>query len=147
MIAQKNPEEASEAVVVEGASGEPLETTKKKAEAAREDAEEAGEAQVTMETRAMTAREDVEGAGEDLILLAGVVVEEEAGEGAQSRDCLASAGDVVAATGVVGEAEVEVLVQTKEVAMITITTMVLALLATDMALMTTVIERLFGSPR
>ena len=102
---------------------------------------------MTMETRAMTAREDVEGAGEDLILLAGVVVEEEAGEGAQSRDCLASAGDVVAGTGVVGEAEVEVLVQTKEVAMITITTMVLALLATDMVLMTTVIERLFGNHR
>ena len=41
----------------------------------------------------------------------------------------------------------EVLVQTKEVAMITITTMVHALLATDMVLMTTVIERLFGNHR
>ena len=89
MIAQKNPEEVSEAEDVEGVAGELLETT-------RGDAAEAGEALVTMETRAMTAREDVEGAGEDLILLAGVVVEEEAGEGAQLRDCLASAGDVVA---------------------------------------------------
>ena len=111
------------------------------------EAEEAGEAQVTMETRAMTAREDVEGAGEDLILLAGVEVEQEAGEGAQSRDFLASAGDVVAGTGVVGEAEVVATVVIKEPATTMITTMVLALLATDMALMTTVIERLFGSPR
>ena len=126
MIAQKNPEEVSEAEDVEGVAGELSKTTKKKAEA---------------------AREDVEGAGEDLILLAGVEVEEEAGEGAQSRDFLALAGDVVAGTGVVGEAEVVATVVIKEPATTMITTMVLALLATDMALMTTVIERLFGSPR